>query len=58
MMVAQLKAVQQHGGDVRLARLNTRGQRLFGLMKLQFTFETFDGAAQAVRSFAGRPSAT
>jgi hypothetical protein len=38
--------------------LNTRGQRLFGLMKLQFTFETFDSDVQAVRSFAGRPSAT
>jgi anti-sigma B factor antagonist len=58
MMVAQLKAVQQRGGDIRLLRLNSRGQRLFGLLKLRSSFETFDDEALAVRSFARRPSAT
>jgi anti-sigma B factor antagonist len=58
MMVAQLKMVQQSGGDIRLLRLNSRGQRLFGLLKLRTTFETFDDEALAVRSFVRRPSAT
>jgi anti-sigma B factor antagonist len=58
MMVAQLKAVQRRGGDIRLLRLNSRGQRLFSLLKLRSTFETFDDEALAVRSFAARPSAT
>ncbi len=55
MMVAQLKIVQKHGGDIRLLRLNPREQRLFGLLKLRTTFETFDDEALAVRSFTARP---
>jgi len=55
MMVAQLKLVQKRGGDIRLMRLNSRGQRLFGMLKLRTTFETFDDEAMAVRSFAARP---
>jgi anti-sigma B factor antagonist len=58
MMVAQLKIVQRRGGDIRLLRLNPRGQRLFGLLKLRSTFETFDDEALAVRSFARRPGAS
>jgi anti-sigma B factor antagonist len=58
MMVAQLKMVQRNGGDIRLLRLNSRGQRLFSLLKLRSTFETFDDEALAVRSFTARPSAT
>jgi anti-sigma B factor antagonist len=58
MMVAQLKAVQRRGGDMRLLRLNSRGQRLFSLLKLRSTFEIFDDEALAVRSFTARPSAT
>jgi len=57
MMVAQLKMVQRRGGDIRLLRLNARGQRLFGLLKLRSTFETYDDEALAVSSFARRPSA-
>jgi anti-sigma B factor antagonist len=57
MMVAQLKLVQKRGGDIRLMRLNSRGQRLFGMLKLRTTFETFDDEAMAVRSFAARPGA-
>ena len=58
MMVAQLKTVQRRGGDMRLLRLNSRGQRLFSLLKLRSTFEIFDDEALAVRSFIARPSAT
>lgn len=58
MMVAQLKAVQRRGGDIRLLRLNSRGQRLFSLLKLRSTFETFEDEPLAVRSFQRRPSAT
>ena len=55
MMAAQLKMVQQRGGDIRLLRLNSRGQRLFGLLKLRSTFETFETEALAVSSFTRRP---
>ena len=55
MMVAQQRLVQQQGGDIRLLRLNPRGQRLFGLLKLRTTFETYDDEALAVRSFTARP---
>jgi anti-sigma B factor antagonist len=50
MMVAQLKAVQRGGGDIRLLRLNSRGQRLFSLLKLRSWFETFEDEALAVRA--------
>jgi anti-sigma B factor antagonist len=58
MMVAQLKAVQRRGGDIRLLRLNSRGQRLFGLLKLRSTFEVYEDEALAVASFARRPGST
>jgi anti-sigma B factor antagonist len=58
MMVAQLKMVRQRGGDMRLLRLNSRGQRLLSLLKLRSTFEAFDDEAIAVRSFVVRPGAT
>lgn len=58
MMVAQLKMLRQRGGDMRLLRLNSRGQRMFTLLKLRSTFEVFDDEALAVRSFVARPSAT
>jgi anti-sigma B factor antagonist len=56
MMAAQLKIVQRRGGDIRLLRLNSRGQRLFGLLKLRSTFEVFDDEPLAVQSFERRPS--
>ena len=58
MLVAQLKLTRKRGGDIRLMRLNTRGQRLFGLLKLRSTFETYDDEALALSSFARRPDAT
>jgi anti-sigma B factor antagonist len=56
MMAAELKHVRARGGDIRLLRLNSRAQRLFGTMKLLITFETFEDEAAAVRSFVARPT--
>ena len=55
MMAATLKAVRRGGGDIRLLRLNTKGQRLLGVLKLKTTFEVFDDEAAALRSFEFRP---
>ena len=55
MMVATLKDVRKRGGDIRIWRLNTQGQRLFGVLKLKTTFELFDDEAMALRSFELRP---
>jgi anti-sigma B factor antagonist len=55
MMVAKLKDVQKHGGDIRLLRLTTRDQRLFSVLKLKTTFELFDDEPLALRSFELRP---
>ena len=55
MMTAMLKDVRKRGGDLRILRLNTQGQRLFGVLKLKTTFELFDDEATALRSFEFRP---
>ena len=55
MMAATLKEVRKHGGDIRLLRLNTQGQRLFSVLKLKTTFEVFDDETVALRSFEFRP---
>jgi anti-sigma B factor antagonist len=52
MMAGSLKTVRERGGDMKLVNLTTRGQRLFGMMKLQLVFEIFEDADMAVRSFA------
>ena len=57
MMVATLKQVQKEGGDMRLLRLTTRGQRMFSVLKLKTTFEIFDDEPGALRSFELRPQA-
>jgi len=51
MMAGKLKTVRERGGDMKLLNLTTRGQRLFGMMKLHLVFETFEDADMAVRSF-------
>ena len=51
MVVGKLKTVRERGGDMKLLNLNTRGQRVFGITKLVFVFETFDNEKAAVRSF-------
>jgi anti-sigma B factor antagonist len=55
MLVGKLKAVREKGGDIRLLHVTTRGQRLFGMLKILTVFEVFEDEAQAVRSFAVRP---
>ena len=55
MLVGKLKSVRESGGDIRLLHVTTRGQRLFGMLKILTVFETFEDEAQAIRSFAVRP---
>jgi anti-sigma B factor antagonist len=55
MMAAKLKEVRKHGGDVRLLRLSTRGQRLLAVLRLRTLFDVFDDEAVALRSYEFRP---
>ncbi len=55
MLVGKLKSVRERGGDIRLLHVTTRGQRLFGMLKILTVFETFEDEAQALRSFSARP---
>ncbi len=55
MLVGKLKSVREKGGDIRLLHVTTRGQRLFGMLKILTVFETFEDEAQAIRSFSARP---
>ena len=52
MIAAKLKTLRERGGDMKLANLSTRGQRVFGMAKLLLMFETFETEAEAVKSFA------
>lgn len=52
MIAGKLKTVRERDGDMKLACLSTRGQRVFGMAKLLMMFENFDTEAEAVRSFA------
>ena len=51
MIVFQLKALQQKGGDMKLLHLNPRAESLFGMLKLLMMFDRFEDEAAAVRSF-------
>lgn len=55
MMVAKLKDLRKHGGDMRLLRLTTEGHRLFSVLRLKTTFEVFDDETMAIRSYEFRP---
>ena len=52
MIAGKLKTLRERGGDMKLANLSTRGQRVFGMAKLLMMFETFETEAEAVKSFA------
>ena len=52
MIAGKLKTVRERGGDMKLANLSTRGQRVFGMAKLLVLFEAFESEADAVKSFA------
>lgn len=54
MMAAKLGTVKSKGGDMRLACMSGRANRVFGMVKLLMVFETFDDEAAAVKSFAWR----
>jgi anti-sigma B factor antagonist len=51
MIVGKLKTLRERGGDLKLLNLQTRGQRLFGTMKLLMVFEMFESEEAAVRSY-------
>ena len=53
MMAAKLKEVRKHGGDIRLLRLNARGQRVLAVLRLRTMFEVFDDEAVALRAEYG-----
>jgi anti-anti-sigma factor len=57
MLAGKLQHVRARGGDIRLLNLNSRSQRLLGMMKLMIVFERFEDEAAAVRSFSTRPGA-
>jgi anti-sigma B factor antagonist len=50
MMVAEQKAVQRHGGSIKLAGVTARSHHLFAMLKLKIVFEIFDNAESAARS--------
>ena len=52
MMAAKLKTVREKGGDLKLARISSKSQRVLGMMKLLLAFETFEDEAAAVTSFS------
>lgn len=52
MLAGKLKTVREAGGDLKLARISSKSQRVLGMMKLLIAFETFDDPASAVKSFA------
>ena len=54
MMVAELKAVRKHGGEMKLANLSARSEHVLAMLKLRIVFEIFDDEASAVQSFAWR----
>ncbi|HSC30036.1 MAG TPA: STAS domain-containing protein [Vicinamibacterales bacterium] len=54
MIAAKLKTIRESGGDMKLVHVTSRSQRLFGMMKLLTTFETFEDRDAAVRSFDWR----
>jgi anti-anti-sigma factor len=51
MIAGKLKTVREKGGDMKIANLSTRGQRVFGIAKLLLMFEVFETEAEAVKSF-------
>ena len=51
MIAGKLKTVRERGGDMKIARLSTRGQRVFGMAKLLLMFEVFETEADAIKSF-------
>jgi len=51
MIAGKLKTLREHGGDMKLLNLTTRGQRVFGMAKLLLMFETFESEDMALKTF-------
>jgi ABC-type transporter Mla MlaB component len=51
MLAGKLKTVRDAGGDMKLVHVESKNQRVLGMMKLLSTFEVFDDEDSAVRSF-------
>ena len=54
MLASKLRTVREKGGDLKLARVSAKIQRVLNMMKLPIAFETFEDDAAAIRSFAGK----
>jgi anti-sigma B factor antagonist len=52
MLAGKLKTVRDAGGDMKLVHVESKNQRVLGMMKLLSTFEVFDEEQAAVESFA------
>lgn len=52
VLVSKLLTLRRRGGDLRLARLNARTERVLSITRLLPVFAAFPSVEQAVRSFA------
>ena len=59
VLVAKFLTLRRHGGDLRLARLTARTERVLSMTRLLTVFASFDTVEQAVQSFTteARPPA-
>jgi anti-sigma B factor antagonist len=55
MLVAKLNTVRDHGGEMKLLHLSTRGSRVLNSMKVLSAFESFEEESVALRSFDKQP---
>jgi len=52
MLASKLRTVRDKGGDLKLARISPKIQRVLSMMKLPASFETYEDEAAAIASFA------
>ena len=55
VLVVKLQAIQKLGGDIRLAHLNARYQRLLTTMRVLPLFKVFEDETAAVESYRETP---
>src|SRR5262245_24954473 len=58
MLVAKLQAIRRLGGDIRLAHLTARYQRLLTTMKVLPLFSVFEDETAAVQSYREAPGSS
>ncbi|HJR57865.1 MAG TPA: STAS domain-containing protein [Vicinamibacterales bacterium] len=56
VLAAKFLSLRRRGGDLRLARLTERTERVLSVTHLLTVFEIFESVEQAVRSFGSVPS--